>query len=105
MSESPNAAFDLSQLPPIDKADLQAVHSFLPGKLLGRAAALLSLVLLVLAWAGVVNVALDNFFQLGRQLPWLRNGLLFGLRCSSSPANWPSNGRPPATNTGHGNWH
>ena len=39
---------ELPKLPTINKADIEAVRSFLPGKLLGRTAALLSLVLLVL---------------------------------------------------------
>ncbi len=34
-------------LQPVDKADLEAVRGFLPGKLLGRTAALLALIVLV----------------------------------------------------------
>ena len=44
----------------LDRADIQAVRSFLPGKVLGRSAALLALVLLVLGYAGSLDVALEE---------------------------------------------
>jgi hypothetical protein len=79
MNESPDQGFVLSKLPPIDKADIEAVRSFLPGKLLGRTAALLSLLLLVLGWAGAVDFVLKSRFEFAQQTPWLRYGLLFWL--------------------------
>jgi hypothetical protein len=81
MNESPGQGFDVSKLPPIDKADIEAVRSFLPGKLLGRTAALLSLVLLVVIWAGGVDWALNRMLQdsLTQTPAWLRYGFLLGL--------------------------
>jgi Leucine-rich repeat (LRR) protein len=60
MSVSAITGLDLPKLPTIDKADIEAVRSFLPGKLLGRTAALLSLVLLVVAWVGGVDAGLKK---------------------------------------------
>jgi hypothetical protein len=50
---------------------------FVPGKLLGRTAALLSLVLVVVTWVGGIDAGLK---RLGIDLrpPWLRYGLLIG---------------------------
>ena len=42
--------FELPKPPPLAEEDLKAVRSFLPGKLLGRMAAFLGLILLVLAY-------------------------------------------------------
>ena len=69
---------EVPKLPAIDNADIEAVRSFLPGKLLGRTAALLSLVLLVLAWIGGFDAGLKKFLgiDLDQQPPWLRYGLL-----------------------------
>lgn len=52
----------LSQLPPLDQADVQAVRSYFPGKLLGRTAAFLSLVLLVLAFAAAAKLGVSEAF-------------------------------------------
>lgn len=79
MNESTGHGLDFSKLPAIDKADIAAVRSFLPGKLLGRTAAFLMLVLLVLAWAGAVDWFLQSRFGVELQPPWLRFGLLFGV--------------------------
>jgi hypothetical protein len=70
---------ELPKLPTIDKADIEAIRSFLPGKLLGRTAALLSLVLLVLVWVGAVDAGLKKFFEINLQPAWLRYGLLIGV--------------------------
>ena len=43
---------ELPKLPELDKEDIKAVRSFLPGKLLSRTAALLALAVLVLGFAG-----------------------------------------------------
>src|SRR3712207_5553802 len=47
-------------LHPVDKADLDAVRGFLPGKLLGRMAALLALGILALAQMAAFDLALRN---------------------------------------------
>jgi hypothetical protein len=44
-----------TQLPKLDKEDIKAVRSFLPGKLLSRTAAFLSLIVLVLEGANHVD--------------------------------------------------
>jgi len=54
----------LPKLPELDKEDVDAVRSFLPGKLLGRTAALLSLALLVLGFAGLVDQGLKRLLDL-----------------------------------------
>lgn len=67
-------------LQPVDKADLDAVRGFLPGKLLGRMAALLALGILFLAQMGAFDLALCNV--LGVDLshdPPLRFGVLGAL--------------------------
>jgi hypothetical protein len=67
-------------LQPVDKADLDAVRGFLPGKLLGRTAALLALGILVLAQMGAFDLALRNVLHLDLPRdPWLRFGLLGAL--------------------------
>jgi hypothetical protein len=69
----------LPKLPELDKDDLKAVRSFLPGKLLSRTAALLALGVLATGFA----VGLHNeLLLLGLNLPpnpWLHLGLIFGL--------------------------
>ena len=70
----------LPKLPKLDKADVDAVRRFLPGKLLGRTAALLSLVLLVLGFGGAVDQGLRKFLSLTIQWsPWVYYPLIFGL--------------------------
>jgi hypothetical protein len=69
----------LPTLPAIDKADIEAVRNFFPGKLLGRTAALLSLVLLVLGWVYGVDSALRKLFDIVPQPIWLWYGLLIGV--------------------------
>jgi hypothetical protein len=63
----------------LDKADIKAVRSFLPGKALGRLAALLALVLVVLEAFGVVDSTLRNQFHVTLRPAWLYNTLLLGL--------------------------
>jgi Leucine-rich repeat (LRR) protein len=52
---------ELPKLPELDKEDVKAVRAFLPGKLLGRTAALLSLVLVVLGFAIAAEIGLGRF--------------------------------------------
>jgi hypothetical protein len=49
--------FVIPKLPQLDKDDVKAIRSFLSGKLLARAAAFLSLVLLVLLSVGAIKFA------------------------------------------------
>ncbi|HXA23526.1 MAG TPA: leucine-rich repeat domain-containing protein, partial [Acetobacteraceae bacterium] len=74
------AGLRLPQLPKLDQRDIETVRSFLPGKLLSRTAALLSLVLLVLGFAGAVDWMLEQRLEIHlREMPWLRATLLGGL--------------------------
>jgi hypothetical protein len=68
------------RLPKLPEADVKAVGRSLPGKLLGRTAALVSLVLLVLFVAGLVDFSLKQLLRVDlSRSPWLHYGLLFGL--------------------------
>jgi Leucine-rich repeat (LRR) protein len=70
----------LPNLPTLDEEDLKAVRHFLPGKLLSRTAALLSLVLLVLGTTTAIDQALKRLMGVDLSAtPWLRFGLLLGL--------------------------
>jgi formylglycine-generating enzyme required for sulfatase activity len=68
--------FEIPKLPQLDKQDVKAIRSFLPGKLLGRTAAFLSLVLGVLLVVAAIKFVL-NPFDLG--IPIWAYGLLIGL--------------------------
>jgi hypothetical protein len=70
---------EIPKLPELDKEDVKAVRSFLPGKLLGRTAALLSLVLLVLGFAYAVSLGIHQFPDFERALPSWAYGGLIGL--------------------------
>ncbi len=65
--------FEVPKLPQLDKEDVKAIRSFLPGKLLGRTAAFLSLVLGVLVVVAGIKFVL-NPFDLG--VPIWAYGLL-----------------------------
>lgn len=81
MSSSEAFGIKIPKLPELDREDIKAVRAFLPGKLLGRTAALLSLALLVLGFAVPVDVSLRH--GLGVDLSkasWsMHYGLLVGL--------------------------
>jgi hypothetical protein len=79
--------FEIPKLPQLDKEDVKAVRSFLPGKLLSRTAALLSLVSLVVGFAILFRVGLQHFLDFDLPLPVLGlliscSRLLLSLRCS-----------------------
>jgi hypothetical protein len=79
MGDAPAAADGLPKLPGLDKEDLKAVRSFLPGKVLGRTAALLALVVLVLGFAGSLDLGLERFLGFPLEPPWLKYTVLIGL--------------------------
>jgi hypothetical protein len=66
------AGSQLPKLPNLDQEDIKAVRSFLPGKVLGRTAALLALLGLALAYAGVAERGLR---ALGIDLTHLIHGV------------------------------
>ncbi len=79
MGEASTVAAGSPKLLELDKADVQAVRSFLPGKVLGRTAALLALVVLVLGFAGTVDVGLERFLGFPLEPRWLKYALLIGI--------------------------
>lgn len=80
MSGAEASGLSLPKLPELAEEDVKAVRSFLPGKLLGRTAALLSLVLLVLGFAVAVDQGLRRLLDTTLPLTrWQYLGLLVGL--------------------------
>jgi Leucine-rich repeat (LRR) protein len=79
MGDAPTAAAATPKLLELDKEDVKAVRSFLPGKVLGRTAALLALVVLVLGFAGSLDVAVERFLGFPLEPPWLKYAVLIGL--------------------------
>ena len=67
------------KLPKIDPENIEAVRNFLPGKVLGRTAALLMLTVTVLAWAGGVDYVLQERFGIKLQPAGLHFFVLFGV--------------------------
>jgi len=67
MNDAETTLGHFPKLPELDKEDVKAVRSFLPGKLLGRTAALLSLALLVFFFLNAADFALKQL--LGTELP------------------------------------
>jgi hypothetical protein len=70
---------EIPKLPKLDKEDVKAVRSFLPGKLLGRTAAFLSLVLVVLYFVIAIKLGLHQFPDVELAIPTWAYGLLIGL--------------------------
>ena len=68
---------NLPELPKLDPKDLRIVHATIYGKLLGRTAALLSLVLLVLGFAASSNLTLEQGLHI--DLGQWKALILFGL--------------------------
>jgi hypothetical protein len=79
MGDAPTAAAATQKLLELDKEDVKAVRSFLPGKVLGRTAALLALVVLVLGFAGSLDVGLEKFLGFPLEPHWLKYAVLIGL--------------------------
>ena len=63
MSLTETLGVHLSKIPGLDKEDLKAVRSSVPGKLLIRTAGLLWVVLLVLGYAGAVDQGLKRLLD------------------------------------------
>jgi Leucine-rich repeat (LRR) protein len=79
MSTSETLVNHLPKLPELDRKDIEVIRGFLPGKLLGRTAALLSLALLVLSFTIGVDQAAKRLYAGWPPPPWLRFALLPGL--------------------------
>jgi hypothetical protein len=79
MGEASTLAQESPKLLTLDKADVKAIRSFLPGKVLGRTAALLALVVLVLGFATSVDLGLERFLGFPLEPRWLKQTLLFGI--------------------------
>jgi hypothetical protein len=78
---SAEAHIEIPKLPKVSEEDVKAVRSFLPGKLLSRTAALLSLVLLVLGFTYAVGLGIQHFPGLEGVLPLWAYAAIIGL-CS-----------------------
>ena len=78
MSQTEALGIHIPELPKIDPEDVKAVRGFLPGKLLGRTAAMLSLALVVLVLLDLVDQRLQRLLGVDLSTrPWL--GLLLGF--------------------------
>jgi Leucine-rich repeat (LRR) protein len=79
VSEASTGASGLPKLPELDKEDLKAVRSFLPGKVLSRTTALLALGVLFLGFCELLNVGIGQVFAFPLEPPWLRYTVLIGI--------------------------
>src|SRR5258708_2381824 len=70
---------EIPKLPQLDEQDVKAIRSFLPGKLLGRTAPFLTLVLLVPAFVIAIKVSLHQSPHLARATPPWAYGMLLGF--------------------------
>lgn len=80
MADAGSAGLAMPALPTIGEADLKAIQDLIPGKRLGRVAALLGLLRLALASGDKVDEGLKRV--VGTSLPdepWLRFAVLIGL--------------------------
>jgi hypothetical protein len=79
MGHAPTAAAVSPKLLELDKEAVNAVRSFLPGKILGRTAALLALGVLCLRSRELFNVGIARFVGFQLEPRWLKNTLLSGM--------------------------
>src|SRR5580692_1846260 len=79
MGDAPTVAAVSPKLLELDKEDVNAIRSFLPGKILGRTAALLALGVLCLRFHELFNVGMGQFIGFQLEPRWLKNTLLFGI--------------------------
>jgi hypothetical protein len=95
MDDTGRPGLRLPQLPKLDQRDIDAVRSFLPSKLLGRTAALLSLVLLVLGFAGAVDRMLEQWLDVHYDpCPGCVADCWLDYRFSPSSLRWCLSGAP-----------
>jgi hypothetical protein len=78
VAPDPSISTALPRIPGLDAAAVKAVRNSLPGKLLGRTAAILATIALVLGFAELTTGRMEN---LGLVLSpaWLNSALLIGL--------------------------
>jgi hypothetical protein len=70
----------LPKLPELDKKDIKAVRSFLPGKLLSRAGAFLALAVIALGLGGLAKQELKQLLDVDlSSTPWLYYALFLAL--------------------------
>ena len=79
MGDAPTVAAVSPKLLELDKEDVNAVRSFLPGKILGRTAVVLALGVLCLRFHEPFNVGIGQFIGFQLEPRWLKNTLLFGI--------------------------
>ena len=79
MGDAPTVAAVSPKLLELDKEDVNAVRSFLPGRILGRTAALLALGVLCLRFHELFNVGIGQFIGFQLEPRWLKNTLLFEI--------------------------
>ena len=79
MGDAPTVAAVSPKLLELDKEDVNAIRSFLPGRILGRTAALLALGVLCLRFHELFNVGMGQFIGFQLEPRWLKNTLLFGI--------------------------
>jgi len=69
----------LPKLPALDAEDVKAVRGFLPSRIFGRIAMILSLMVLVLSYAGLADKLLSSLFIDLTETPLIRRTILFGI--------------------------
>jgi hypothetical protein len=79
MGEAPTLLGELAKLVAPGEESINAIRSFLPGKLLGRTAAVLAIVLAVFWYITPLHEALEKFVGFSLQPVWLWNTLLLGI--------------------------
>jgi Leucine-rich repeat (LRR) protein len=78
LTPNPSVGTAFPQIPVLDAAAIKAVRNSLPGKLLGRTAAILSIVVLVLGFAELAGARMAHMGLLPGP-PWLNYALLIGV--------------------------
>ena len=73
MGDAPTVAAISPKLLELNKEDVNAVRSFLPGRILGRTAALLALGVLCLRFHELFNVGIGQFIGFQLEPRWLKN--------------------------------
>ena len=79
MGEAPTVPGELAKLVAPGEENIKAIRSFLPGKLLGRTAVVLAMVLAVFWYITPLHETLEKFVGFPLQPLWLWNTLLLGI--------------------------